>query len=812
MKKTIILFFVLIVLSFQFYAEINEQKNEHHLLKALIIGEQWEKLPSIFLDESYRDLEDYFSHSKSIKFAGVTQSGRLTYKAKFSNQGEMGVITFDKKDGKYVHLKIRNQIRPLYFIEKFKKYRATDIRLTEGDALIHFREGYFYEPIPFKFLLIFNGKWEFSIRPNDEEERLTLRRKFKKDSFVKSLKQGIFILKDKNRDFLSRLAPVGEVSLLEEETQPIFNLYNEKYGIKIEQFNEYWYLPFSRGASMTLFRKEKQSLYIYSYNQDSSPDTQLVTSDDNTILLSYNHYKGLKLSFGTPETVDGVKLNIFYNPFNNFISGTVKISFHQPGTLHTLKLAEGLKLIRNLDMRSKGLNVFRKKENYYLMGSETDTLSLFFNGYIESTRENMEVFKTQDKKSDKSRIDEFYFLSKTQDFYPNPGEHFFKTDVTLNLPGKLNCLISGNLEEKTYKGRNIIRYSSQHSKGISLVCGDFKLIRQLDSKIPLNIYSSQSFKYSSFLEVSEIKEAMDFFADKFGSTHLSECNILLKRETYEGGISNTGFVIVNINPGLRRRDIAVEYTTMVGQPRIISPVLIRDSIEDHVLHELAHQWWGGLISWKTYRDVWLTEGLAHFSVLYYLKNHLSTKKFNRIIKKLKSWIYRYSKTGPIAYGTRLHSLENSHEAFQTVVYNKGAFVFLMLLDLVGQEDFLQRIRSVLQKYTYKSISSEQFIRQFCNNKKMLMKFFKKWVFSRKIPFIRFDTQAHVKNDKQFKISIKQLNCDFVFPLKIKVVTENETSYKRLVVKEKEQSFIINESSPIKSIKPVDSVTPVRIEK
>ena len=223
MKKSIFLFFILIVLSFQFFGKINELKNEHHLLKALILGAHWEKMPSIFLDESYHDLEDYFSHSKSIKFTGVTQSDRLTFKVKFSTQGEMGVITFEKKDGKYFHLRIRNQIRPLYFIEKFRKYQATDIRLREGDAHIHFKEGYFYEPIPFKFLLIFNGEWEFFIRPNDEEERLTLKRKFKKDSFVKSLKQGIFILKDKNGDFLSRLSLVGEVSKLEEVVSKIFS-------------------------------------------------------------------------------------------------------------------------------------------------------------------------------------------------------------------------------------------------------------------------------------------------------------------------------------------------------------------------------------------------------------------------------------------------------------------------------------------------------------------------------------------------------------------------------------------------------------
>ena len=823
--KNVVLFFVLagILLLFHSYGQEQASADEHLAFKSLIEAGKWDELASLFpegkADKGYRTLKDYFVPCKSITFAAPAEKNRLTYKAKFKRRGEVGVITFEKQAGKYTRLEIGNQIRPLYFIESYQKYRVSGETpvLNLGDAVIRFKEGTFYQPLPFKFLLLFDGDWEFSITPGDREERMTLKRKFKSESLTLSPKQGIFIIE--NRDFTASLSPVGEVSPLS-PVSPVYGLlrlYNERYGIKIPRFDEYWYLPFPDSAELVMFRKDKQSLYIYSFQPDAVPDTQLVASGDNTILLGYNAHKGLKLTFDSPAStgagdVDLVKLNIFYNPGDNFISGVFNISYRKASTLHMLYLAEGLKLQGNLDTGSGSLNVFRKKDQYYVLGSETDKLSLYYKGNIQAASDSLELFRTKGERLDRRGSDDFYFLSKNRNFYPNPGEFYFQTDVTLSLPRGMNGLISGNLVEKSDKGRNVIRSTGRRSKGISLVCGDFTLSRRLDSKIPIDIYCSPSFDYSNFLDLREVRSAADFFFDKFGSPQLPVLNILLERGVYEGGISNTGFMIIDINPNRNLKNGGLYLISSDPHPRINSPVLIRDAVEDHVFHELAHQWWGGKISWKTYNDVWITEGLAHFSVLYYLKHHLPMKTFKRIIKKLKRWILRYNHAGPISYGTRIHQLEDSYEAYQSVIYNKGAFLYLMLLDILGEEDFQRRLRSVLEKYAWQSISLAQFTRRFSGENKMLAKFFRGWVFSREIPRIRFDARVSAGNTGQCKIRVTQLNGDFVFPLKVRVVTTGETLYKTVVVEEKTQSFAIAVPGPVKSIKPVDDITPLRIEK
>lgn len=56
---------------------------------------------------------------------------------------------------------------------------------------------------------------------------------------------------------------------------------------------------------------------------------------------------------------------------------------------------------------------------------------------------------------------------------------------------------------------------------------------------------------------------------------------------------------------------------------------------NHLIHELAHQWWGGLVSWNSYEDIWITEGFSQFSLLHYLEKKSNPKQFERILKRLK---------------------------------------------------------------------------------------------------------------------------------------------------------------------------------
>jgi hypothetical protein len=102
-------------------------------------------------------------------------------------------------------------------------------------------------------------------------------------------------------------------------------------------------------------------------------------------------------------------------------------------------------------------------------------------------------------------------------------------------------------------------------------------------------------------------------------------------------------------------------------------------------HEVSHQWWGHLVGWDNYRDQWLSEGFAEFSVSLVLQVTEGGKKFNPFWERARKEILgkpRGSATynvdaGPITMGWRLATFR-SPGAYQALVYSKGAYVLHML--------------------------------------------------------------------------------------------------------------------------------------
>jgi|GEM_PF-642458 len=792
-----------------------------NLLQTYIEEGKWQNLSEIFLDDSYIAIKDYFTPSKSVKIA-APQANTLNYRARFAENGEMGVIVFEERNGKYFNARIKNQIRPLYFVEKFKVYKVNDLQITLGDAKLQFSEGYFYETLPSHSLLLFKGKWNFYIDPTDTEEKLTLERKYKTSTFSENDTSGIFALAEK--EFLKTLAVEGEIKTLDPEMEQLYNRYRDSFGIEIKQFNDYWFLPFPDGTNLTVFRKEKKVFYRYSFNPNLVPDTQLAIADINQLILNYNAQKGLKLSFGVKEQVKEVDLSIFFNPQSNYISGTTSITYNTPSTLRVLDVARELSVSGTLESAFKGLNMFRKQEKFYVMGEEASNLSLYFNGYITPGPENFELFKFDEDgdiaiRVPKVREDIIYFLSRAQSFYPTPGNEFYKTTVAVKVPEGFNCLASGNLVEKTEQNLNTFKYVSTASKGISMVAGNFKHIRTLDAHIPIHIYIPNSLELPERLNFTEIKKAFDFFYRSFGSVDLTALNILLKEGNREGGISNEGFIIVNMPFKRKINKMKVDISAgPISEQKIRSPILIRDRSEDHIIHEMAHQWWGGLVSWNSYQDTWLTEGFSHFSVLYHLKKTIPKKDFDRVIRKLKRWVYRFTEVGPIIYGNRIDMLESNYEAYQSVIYNKSALVLFMAMELVGEDDFMHRLRNVLVKCKYRSITTMEFLREFCADNDLLMNFFRKWIYSRVLPTVELkivDDETNARKEyKEVMLSIEQIgepgNTDFIIPLQLRVISKKGITYESVILKEKEQRFHIKRNSALRSIDiSSDCVAPLR---
>ena len=151
-----------------------------------------------------------------------------------------------------------------------------------------------------------------------------------------------------------------------------------------------------------------------------------------------------------------------------------------------------------------------------------------------------------------------------------------------------------------------------------------------------------------------------------------------------------------------------------------------------LVHETAHQWWGDLVLWKSYRDQWLMEGLANYSALL-LVEQKDPAQFRQVLEKYRSHLLSTNKegeslrdAGPVTLGQRLIS---SHfpGGYEAISYERGTWLFHMLRSMLSdceggarsrnrrsdpEEPFFRALRRVRERYAGKSLNTREFMQIF----------------------------------------------------------------------------------------------------
>jgi hypothetical protein len=772
-------------------------------LATVIEKKDWPALAAGFSDDTHLQLVEYFKDCQRIGFSPL-RADDLMFFARFRDFAEIGELTFTTENGKFRQASLKRNIKPLYFVQSFSRYEIADRSIRMGDAVINFKKGAIYQGQPMGNLFIFVGDWEFRITPSSDEERLTLRNLVRSETFTKEAQAGAFIFNQP--DFLAGLpAPTEAAGLEDEEARALYEVFQKHWGMPVQFFDELWYFAFAADFNAAIFHnKPGKSHYRYIFNSGIAPDTSLVLFPENKFYLSYNAVKGLKFTSQGVDELTNLQLNLFYNPEVRFLSGTSVLDFQEPSNIKQVNLDHGLIVKGFGKSQANELQLFHRDDTYFLLGQGLSRFSFYYAGNIDASGETGEQVRINMKPPKGS--DNYYILNRDQNFYPNPGQHFFKSRVKISLPAPLLCLASGNLRSRQKVGeRNEFIFDSPGTKGVSLVCGNFEKLSTIPSRLPIQIYGSPKLRLRDFFSAEEIQGYFDFLLDKFGALDIGELSLLLRRQENYGGMSNQGFVIFNLmDPRIMDDDIS-----MVRRLRGESPVVFTDVNHDNLVHELSHQWWGGVISWKSYQDQWLTEGLAQFSTLLYLQSTMGESQFRKVLAGAKRWVFRRSDAGPVIYGRRIANLSDDLQSYQSIVYNKAALVFLMLKEMLGEEDLLARLRRFLADFKYQSVASSRFIQEFSQGDRRLQKFFNGWIYSRRLPAVSYQVAASGQNAE---ITFTQRDSDFVFPVSLRVVTADGKYARTLIVEEKVQKFRIFENAPILSIEAEALSAPIQLER
>jgi hypothetical protein len=182
-------------------------------------------------------------------------------------------------------------------------------------------------------------------------------------------------------------------------------------------------------------------------------------------------------------------------------------------------------------------------------------------------------------------------------------------------------------------------------------------------------------------------------------------------------------------------------------------------------HEMAHQWWGHLVGWSGYRDQWLSEGFAEFSVSLVLQA-VDVRRFNPFWERARRIVLGRPRgsevtndvAGPITLGWRL-STRRSPDGYAAIVYSKGAYVLHMLRMAMIEHGkpnpdarFIEMMKDFVATWTDRNPSTRDFqavverhmvpALDLAGDGKMNW-FFRQWVEGTEIP--GFETKLDVKH-------------------------------------------------------------------
>ncbi len=209
--------------------------------------------------------------------------------------------------------------------------------------------------------------------------------------------------------------------------------------------------------------------------------------------------------------------------------------------------------------------------------------------------------------------------------------------------------------------------------------------------IPLGVFSRASL--SEFMDADYVfektRQGFEFFEKAFDQPYpFEKYDQLFVPEFNAGAMENAGAVTFTESYVFRSK-----VTDAIKERRVVT-----------ILHELAHMWFGDLVTMKWWNDLWLNESFAEYaSTLATAEATEWHGAWTTFTALEKSWAYRQDQlpsTHPIV--AEINDLEDVLVNFDGITYAKGASVLKQLVAWVGQEQFLAGVASYFKKHAYKN--------------------------------------------------------------------------------------------------------------
>jgi aminopeptidase 2 len=280
--------------------------------------------------------------------------------------------------------------------------------------------------------------------------------------------------------------------------------------------------------------------------------------------------------------------------------------------------------------------------------------------------------------------------------FPCYDEPSAKAKFTINLIADKDLVALSNMDESQTTllgdGRKKVSFNTTPVMStylVAFIVGDLKYVENNSYNVPIKVYATPGSEVLGQYAADITAKTLTFFDKKFDIPYpLPKCDLVAIHDFAAGAMENFGLIT------FRNSDLLMDPETV--------NVNTKQRVTEVVMHELAHQWFGNLVTMDFWDGLWLNEGFATWMSWY---------ACDSLYPEWKVWESYVSDS--LQQALRLDALRASHpievpvkrvdeisQIFDAISYSKGSSLLKMISKWLGEEHFIKGVSNYLKKHKW----------------------------------------------------------------------------------------------------------------
>ncbi len=276
--------------------------------------------------------------------------------------------------------------------------------------------------------------------------------------------------------------------------------------------------------------------------------------------------------------------------------------------------------------------------------------------------------------------------------FDDPGE-MQTSEMIVTVSGGNEVLSNGRLENRKDNADGTVTFhwlqdQPHASYLITLVIGKFAVVREEWRGKPVLYYVPPGKESQAQNAFGRTRKMLDLFSQKTGVDYPWDKYAQVCAEQFGGGMENTS--ATTLGTGVLHDDRAHLDT----------------DVDDLISHELAHQWFGDLVTCRSWSHVWLNEGFASLFEAVWAQEAGGRDAAQTVLHRFREQALVGAAEAPVVD----RDYKNPNDMFDARVYQKAGFMLHVLMERMGEDAFWRGVKAYLTRFRHQPVETHDFRR------------------------------------------------------------------------------------------------------